>query len=692
MPAQKTNQKTDQHQPKLAGNATVPHDKENQMAAHFTIAGVEITQGLQYYHSKDHLVEPLDQGADNSLPLIANKRTWVRVYLECDSGYTANVSGSVTVSHKIGENGEWSKFGTLSESATCKPVVTGTKSYHAIRSSLSSSLNFDLPPDWIAGELRIDIQATDGVQVLTKSVSTAAKLRQTLKIAGIMVEGNLGGTKIAAPNLNGLEKTAWKAPRLLPVSDGLQFRVVTTITMTEKLDSEDAPGSWATLHDRAIKARDDDGNKPGWVYYVLIPPLLVVTGKSAVTGNIRAVGMEWGDGLTAGREMVVDEGYDAIVHEIGHASGLAHAPFGNAPAPDPSFPLYQPYDIGSIGEYGLDVVDGTVISPLQAKDIMGYGGYTGTAADNYVLWISPFTYRKLYNNARLNPEPAESPTEIWRGRWTTGWTRTVPFELGGKPHLFSYKAGDGKVDFDRIRGDGKGTTNLFSGKWKTGWTNTVAFQLGGKPHLCSYKAGDGKVDFDRIRDDGKGTTNLFSGTWTTGWTNIVEFQLGGKPHLCSYKAGDGKIDFDRIRDDGKGTTNLFSGKWTTGWTNIVAFELGGKPHLFSYKADDGTVDFDRIRDDGKGTTNLFSGKWTTGWTNIVAFQLGGKPYLFSYKAGDGRVDLDRIRDDGKGTTNLFSGKWTTGWTNIIAFLLGGKPYLFSYKAGDGTVTFDRVNA
>ncbi len=51
MPAQKTNQKTDQHQPKLAGNATVPHDKENQMAAHFTIAGVEITQGLQYYHS-----------------------------------------------------------------------------------------------------------------------------------------------------------------------------------------------------------------------------------------------------------------------------------------------------------------------------------------------------------------------------------------------------------------------------------------------------------------------------------------------------------------------------------------------------------------------------------------------------------------------------------------------------------------
>lgn len=85
------------------------------MAAHFTIAGVEITQGLQYYHSKDHLLELLDQGADNSLPLIANKRTWVRVYLECDSGYTANVSGAVTVSNKIGDNGEWSKFAPLSE-------------------------------------------------------------------------------------------------------------------------------------------------------------------------------------------------------------------------------------------------------------------------------------------------------------------------------------------------------------------------------------------------------------------------------------------------------------------------------------------------------------------------------------------------------------------------------------------------
>ncbi len=456
------------------------------MAAHFTIAGVEITQGLQYYHSKDHLVEPLDQGADNSLPLIANKRTWVRVYLECDSGYTANVSGSVTVSHKIGDNGEWSKFAPLSASATCKPVVTGTKSYHAIRSSLSSSLNFHLPPDWIAGELRIDIQATDGVQVLTKSVSTAAKLRQTLKIAGIMVEGHLGGTKIAAPNLDGLKKTAWKAPRLLPVSDEPQFRVVTTIQITEQLAGE---SSWTTLHDKAKKARQDDGNKSGWVYYVLIPPSLVGDGP---------LGMEWDDGLAAGREMVVDEGYDAIVHEIGHASGLAHAPFGNAPDPDPSFPLYQPYDIGSIGEYGLDVVDGTVISPLQAKDIMGYGSYTGAAEDKYVLWISPFTYRKFYNNARLNPEPAESPTEIWRGRWTNGWTRTVPFELGGKPHLFSYKAGDGKVDFDRIRDNGKGTTNLFSGKWTTGWTNIVALQLGGKPYLFSYKTGDGTVAFDRV--------------------------------------------------------------------------------------------------------------------------------------------------------------------------------------------------
>ena len=47
----------------------------------FSIKGTEITQGIQYYDSKDSGIDPQWQCPDNSLPLVAHKQTVVRVYL-----------------------------------------------------------------------------------------------------------------------------------------------------------------------------------------------------------------------------------------------------------------------------------------------------------------------------------------------------------------------------------------------------------------------------------------------------------------------------------------------------------------------------------------------------------------------------------------------------------------------------------
>lgn len=358
------------------------------MPVKFHISGVEVTQGLQYYHSWRHLDDFKDRYADNALPLVAEKRTWVRAYIESDSGYTADISGTVVVHAK--KNGVWKKFGPLKAQAKCKPFHYGAQTYDAIRGSLAYSLNFDLPWDWIGGEMRIYVEASDGQKTRDAAVWTQATLRQTLKLAGIMV----GSKTVPAPDLAALKKTAWKARRMLPVSHNMKFRVAGTITMSKKLS--DGNDSWDELHDKASDVRDDDGNRDDLVYYVLVPPKLIKDGP---------LGMEWSDGLAAGRAMVVDEGYDAMVHEIGHACGLPHAPFGGAPDPDPHFPRYHPYDVGSIGEYGVDMVDGVVMRPLHTKDIMGYGSYpSDPEAEKRVLWLSPHTYRKLYNNPRLNPQ------------------------------------------------------------------------------------------------------------------------------------------------------------------------------------------------------------------------------------------------------------------------------------------------
>ena len=45
------------------------------------VDGVEITQAIQYYHSRRHLSDPSQQGSDNSVRLVIGKPALVRVYL-----------------------------------------------------------------------------------------------------------------------------------------------------------------------------------------------------------------------------------------------------------------------------------------------------------------------------------------------------------------------------------------------------------------------------------------------------------------------------------------------------------------------------------------------------------------------------------------------------------------------------------
>src|SRR6266699_327305 len=66
------------------------------------IRGIVVTQGIQYYRADQHLSDPADRGPDNSLPLVANKPAWVRVYVESDvPGPIANVTGTLEVAYTL---------------------------------------------------------------------------------------------------------------------------------------------------------------------------------------------------------------------------------------------------------------------------------------------------------------------------------------------------------------------------------------------------------------------------------------------------------------------------------------------------------------------------------------------------------------------------------------------------------------
>ena len=90
-----------------------------------------------------------------------------------------------------------------------------------------------------------------------------------------------------------------------------------------------------------------------------------------------------------------------LAHEVGHTLDLLHAPCGGALGTDPEFP----YDNGSIGVWGYDFRDGSLVSPLSRRDIMGYCYEKG--------WLSDYYFEKVIR-------VRENKVEDWRNEELPG--------------------------------------------------------------------------------------------------------------------------------------------------------------------------------------------------------------------------------------------------------------------------------
>ncbi len=88
-----------------------------------------------------------------------------------------------------------------------------------------------------------------------------------------------------------------------------------------------------------------------------------------------------------------------LAHEVGHSLDLPHAPCGGAKGTDPDFP----YENGSIGMWGYDFRDSTVVSPGRRRDIMGYCYDLG--------WLSDYYFEKVI---RVREEKEGDDSLEWR--------------------------------------------------------------------------------------------------------------------------------------------------------------------------------------------------------------------------------------------------------------------------------------
>ena len=160
-----------------------------------------------------------------------------------------------------------------------------------------------------------------------------------------------------------------------------------------------------------------------------------------------------------------------LAHEVGHNLNLRHAPCGGPTGTDPDFP----YDNGSIGMWGFDFRDSTLVSPRHRRDIMGYCYSAG--------WLSDYYYEKVirFREEREGGDPEEGRAAgASKGEMLVLWGGAVGGELRIEPVHPMYTTATlpeepGPYRVDGIARDGRAEFSLSFTPWEDQYDNKYFF-------------------------------------------------------------------------------------------------------------------------------------------------------------------------------------------------------------------------
>lgn len=341
------------------------------------------------------------QNRDGSVPLVAGRDGYLRVFLVADQPSTTAPPVRVRVYH-----GD-----VLRETLVIPPPALSVPTA-VNQGDLNSSWNVKLAGALIQPGLRVQAEADleNGVSE-TRAMNVVALAPLRIRFVPIRQTDNGLTGRVSEANK---DQFLVMTRKILPIP-GYDADVRAPYSV-RFLEIDPQGNSWRVLVSELDAVRVAEGSNR-YYYGVVQTPY---TGGGVV-------------GIAAGLGSRTSLGYDrfpdadpTVAHELGHNWGRRHVPACGPAGVDPQYP----YSSGQIGVFGMDVETGELKAPSANTDIMGY------CAEN--VWISDYTYDNIFTYRAINDRVSTTvqPSLLVWGRVQDGELVLEPaFQVTTRPSL-----------------------------------------------------------------------------------------------------------------------------------------------------------------------------------------------------------------------------------------------------------------
>jgi hypothetical protein len=356
------------------------------------IAGLEVVQVVQ--------------DLPNSVPLVAGKKTIVRVYADSAVGTIAGVTGELTAYR------EGQLLGTRAPDAPIRatPIID----INAKRAQKNGGLLFRLPPDWITGTVTLTVVLESTAPITETSLenniitmSVFFEPREAMRLAYVPIGYQPDPAQPAQlPDLGEMLSLHTFMQEIYPLAEVVPEILGTLPWYLEMAgvppETEIARGD-VLLDLLTFFYLEANAGRPDALQLDQIVGVFPNGAISYAQADPRWDMDDNGRG-GQGRAVYCDLAGSSLAHEIGHNLGLRHPGTPDAcNAQDPQSYWPAVYADATMQEYGYNFILDTVVGPAVPNrhlDLMTYC---------VPVWVSPLHYRMLYN-ADLQPQAVPGGT------------------------------------------------------------------------------------------------------------------------------------------------------------------------------------------------------------------------------------------------------------------------------------------